>query len=775
MFRVKLLLTICLLFARASAASTEGEIECSFSVVISTKATTEVEAQLDAEIVANNALEPREAIRGLTTIPGKAKLKLPCATWNITVEAKDYWSTQKSVDESHRGELSFEIFPAGYLEAKLEPPSGYKVPKSAAISFYPTPNVESMRRAEHPRGASQCEIVDVRVSCLLPAVLLDYRIELPPYAPIYSWASQISHRKVTDLGTRKLVPGASVVGWVIDSNEDPVAEVGVALKQAIDSHLDGIPFEQLERLQERHFATTTSERGFFQLAGVPEGIYRISAEKEGFGKSRYHEDIAMVPTVELELSDRIIMAPPGTLQLRVDPKNDHMGLPWEVSLSAPLGQGYIGSFFEEKAPGVFEAAGLEEGNYGVTLFASDRSKWHEERVDIRMGQERVVDIKLPLIAIEGTVTRGDEAVEGQISFNQNVHAQNITMSIDEEGMFFGLLPSAGSYGVRWLPSDQPKTEVWVKTVDIEPGPFDIATVDIELPDTNLEGDVIFENGDPAPGATVTLLQDSRAADLSQGGSPLILNSGHMMSTNVEEDGSFKISGFAAGDIEVFARLSAEGDYIAYTTSPVRLNVMDSVEQPVLELVLRKSVIRGGMVWSDRGPLAGAVLHLWPDEVVNPESMYIKSAVTEPDGSFTFEMPESTRFVSVLLSAPGVGTRLLREPIEEGKLLMLEIDGASGTLNMNYEFAEKEGDFVGHYGILHKGGIFWASFIHRTLAVDQRPDRGVASFANFGAGEYGLCKYFLARELLRQGRDPSQHCVMGYLSPSGELDLVMLQN
>lgn len=732
---------------------------------------------LHAKIVARrlDTGEKDDSIAVDVEVPGEWRLTLPCSTWVLDVDDEHLWAADVTVDPSSANPIAFPVFPAGKIQVRLKPPRGGALPPKATARFFPTPKPKARRSTEGPEGSSTCSVADNNMTCKVPAGLFDFRIDLPPYVPLYSWASQVKHQEVTDWGSQTLTQGASLVGWVVNSDHEPEPDVQVVLSQSIESQLVWVPRDQLERLRGRQFSSTTNDRGFFQVKGVPEGVYNLAADKEGFVNTRHIGDIALVPTIETELDGPLMLNPPTSLEFQVEPPADHLGELWMLLLSPVIGRGFSGGSVTTEEPGVYHVNGIEEGEYRISLRASDGTKWHGETVDVPAGQHTVVQIKLDITFLEGSIRRGDEPVVGRVRFNNAYNVQKIEATIDENGEFYGILPSPGFYGVTWVDTEEPGAEVWIETIEIDPGPFDTATIEVELPDTRLAGEVVFESGEPAVGAVVRLGQEARHDDLMQSGSPYQNNGPRLMSAKADAEGYFEIEGFPAGTMTLFAELE-QGDHyvVAFSSSPITVNVQDGVESPQLTLTLRETVTRSGMLWSANGPIQGATIHLWPDEVVNYEPGFMDSAITDVNGAFSYTSPLDTRSMSALVYIPGLGTRLLREPIEDGKLLMLSVDGASGTLSFDCEYATQEGHEIGYCGLLYKGGIFHTGLIRSQVARTQNPANGPIVISNFGAGEYALCRHNPARRALQEGRDPSALCVKGYLAPQASLELTLPQ-
>ncbi len=116
--------------------------------------------------------------------------------------------------------------------------------------------------------------------------------------------------------TIELTLTGSIEGWVVNDNQDSLAQVIITTNPATES-------------------TTTDESGYFLLENIPVGDYTVRANKEG-----YREEIATLTVVEEEPSEAFIILsriPEGNIAPTAAhnpvPANGASGLPLSVDLS----------------------------------------------------------------------------------------------------------------------------------------------------------------------------------------------------------------------------------------------------------------------------------------------------------------------------------------------------------------------------------------------------------------------------------------------------------
>ncbi len=175
-----------------------------------------------------------------------------------------------------------------------------------------------------PKGEVPCS-VDAetrRISCEIPiGGPFDLALRAPGYASAYAW--DLVHRRDAPAKPPawRLARGGSVTGFVQASGRDlDPARCTVALEPVV-ADLQGSERE-VTQLEKRGASVHPDRRGFFQLADVAPGSYRIRAHQEG-----YTEAVAGPVTVakdeESSLGSPLELVRPFGLEVDVEPRDRH--------------------------------------------------------------------------------------------------------------------------------------------------------------------------------------------------------------------------------------------------------------------------------------------------------------------------------------------------------------------------------------------------------------------------------------------------------------------
>ncbi len=661
--------------------------------------------------------------------------------WSLRAEAPGYWSTEEIlVPGEHEGPLVLRLYPTARVTAPVEPPRHGAMPEEVELHF--EPDLDGDRGTSHPQGMIACPVSDAVARCEPPARRLDLRFAAPPYAPVYRLGVAMRPGEPVSLEPLEFTRGASVSGFVVTGSGDAAPE-----GTKVELRLPGTDDELPRSLRMLSFETTTRERGFFQLRGVRPGVYRLVAKAGGYAPARI-EPIETQPDLESVLDEPVVLHQPVRLEVAVAPARDPWGEPWRLRVAQldSDGEGTLGSLELEPAPDDSTWIGRElaPDAYRLTVLGSDDTRWLNERIEVS-GGEGPLHVEIPLVEIEGTVTRGDEPAPGRLWFGTSDGERRIVFEIDEEGQFGGRLAGPGRWRLEWVPPSGEDSGLRLEPVEIPDR--DRVALEIEIPDTEITGEVVDEQGQPVADARVRGFgQDEKLGPSS---------------TRTDEKGRFSIVGLEPGDYAVRAsRDEATSDMVPVTVDEGRT-------PPDLRLVLRERHALHGWVRSSGRPVAGARITAWPDLGSGP-GVSGHEAVSDPEGHFELEITGNPSAFNFLVIAPGFATRMTRLPLTSGDLVEIELDPVGGTLVLS---AAKT--LGGSAFLAHDGSFLPVLGFHR---IAQRNRRATSQgdtlvIADLEAGRYALCTGPGALAALR-GLEvpPSADCAEGVLTPHGRLAL-----
>jgi hypothetical protein len=674
------------------------------------------------------------------TVPGQRKLDLGLGIWRIQAEAAGYWSEEQvvSLKEGQENAVELLLFPTGLLRARIEMPRGMNVPGRLDVRFGPAPG--SKRKSGIPEGVIPCPVRADTWECPAPAGTLDLRLRGEGLVPLYRWGVSLEAGKILDLGVLAFRPGASVVGQVVNEAGLAVVDTPVELSPELLGALAEPSTGQ--RLQALSLTARTNERGFFQFEGVAPGTYAVTASGTGMALTRV-SPVLVREGLEAQILDPLVLARPVTVRVDLSPPVDPYGNVWKVRLlkesnaggaMGTAGQGIAGK------EGRWTQGGLAPGRYRLQILGDLESRWIDREIEVSAA-DPTVPIDIPVVEVQGRLRLGDDPLSGTLWFGGGTGARKIRFDADEDGEFEGFLPEEGTWPLD-LVSEEEGLRLALEPVEIRvPKGKRAAQVEIRVPDTTLEGEVVDESGRAVAGAVISFTGSRKVSEV-----------------NANDEGRFRIRGLKPPYAFVEAE---EGDR---TSGPVQALLEDGSKSPWLRLVLRANLEVRGRVTSAAGPVPGAEVMAWPSVGEVPFASD-DSAVTGPDGGFSLRFPAKTRSLALFVSAPGHAFHMARVSLESAQPLEIPIEGAGGKLVL-----DRPGP--GSSALLVHGGTFAPLPILAGWADRQRTeqsDPGKLVIPNVESGGYSLCRN--AGADLRQGKEPpSGICVSGVLAPNGELSL-----
>lgn len=742
----------------------EPDRECFVDVDVTVAGWSQGSDQIQATLTAGGSVGHPKELQFSLWVPGDVKLSLPCGPWEIRLEAQGYWGESKSTTTDSEV-LELDLLPSGVIMGRLSPPEGGEVPLAVETRFTALTLGDSLLDNTVRDGLAQCVVQGREFRCELPAGVADVRVHSTPYAPVYLWGTRLEAGEAKDVGLLQLVPGASLVGWVIDADGHSQENVHIEVHPPDPPQSGFLPDAQVtDHQNSRLFTAKTNERGFFQLLGLEEGSFDLKARKEGFAETTLSLGVTLVADLETELANPVVLYAPTVYEVSVDPPFDVWGESWDLRLLPPVQtMEKLGYIMTNLGNGNYRLEGADPGSYELKVRSSREKTWWSEDVQLHPGETTPRFVQISIVEVTGTVEFDDEPFPGRVGFRGRSYAV-IDLAIDEEGQFSGFLPSEGPYGVDVSPEDDPEQVISLKTELVEAGPSGVAKLALTVPGTRLEGEVVDGSGNPIGDVEVLAYgKSSNPTDYLEENGRLIRLKTFSSRTETASDGTFLFRGLAPEEYEVRAE-TRDGEM---TSRPERIRIIEDLEPSRLHLVLRSHRRVSGLVWSDSGPVPGAILTTWPDELKNIDQVSSpEMAMSDADGSFVFKIRDDFDSVNVMIYAPGYGLILRREVIPQDESLILHLEKAAGRLILDVP-PYRSGDVPRSYGVLHDGGFF-NYLVFRAALNKMQP--GAVELERVAPGIYSLCEYRSALAALSQGKDPSNFCVTGVVAPESDLVL-----
>lgn len=679
--------------------------------------------------------------------PGETVLDLEeGVAWQAVTDSPTLWSApQWFTPQPGMEAVTLRLYPATTVTGTLAPPPGEPIPAEVDFRLESSPSAPAPKA---PMTATKCPVEAGRFRCKVPVGRLDLRLRIPGYIPSYLWDVESGSGKPTDLGAFPLKAGSSVVGWVRTEDLKDVADAKVRLQpQSL-----GIPSERsrAEGLLAMALDAKTNPRGFFQLEAPP-GMYVATVTREGFAEVN-RPGIEVRPGMESQMQDPLVLVRPLTFRLTLEPPLGPSGKPWGVALEGI--DGWKGSMFKGIAnpEGAWEQAGLSPGRYRVSVTDGGEPRLLEE-AELAAGSTDF-HYSLDGVRVRGRIYLGREPLEAEMWFGGKSAPVRQHFHSDERGTFEGWLPKEGVWIVELVPG-QEGLQLRLPPVEIrKPAGKSYAPVELRIPDTRLQGEVVDERGQPVPQAQVMIKPLERMLPSF---------------ARTDEQGRFELRGLQPGLHFVHAE---EGES---ESGWFQATVDEEHETPSLRLVLQDRMTIEGLVTSSRGPVPGARI-LAKGELGETGAASGMEAVSGPAGEFTLKLPAGTHNVHLNVVAPGYATRMLKTQTGAGSVLEIPLEPAGGNLVL--DFGSQTSDRLKALGaglLAHNGTFVPLGTLFRWAQLQRAPqsDPHRLVVPNMEAGEYLVCLGDAAQTMVPRGLEPPPaECSRGYLLPLQELTLRM---
>ncbi len=490
--------------------------------------------------------------------------------------------------------------------------------------------------------------------------------------------------------------------------------------------------DSARRLAGLALETQPNEQGFFQFTGVPPGTYTVRAEHKDFALTE--DSIVVREGLGTELSRPLTLSPLATLTVQLDPTLDPFDRPWRLQLDSVAGSTRKGVADDS---GAWRQRGLPPGRWHLRVLGDQEGYWADQPIKIE-GGDQIAAVEVAVIAVEGLALQGKEPFRGTLWFGGVRGSRRVRFDPDEKGEFVGILPSEGEWEIQVEERSAGLDRLTLTPVTVRRRPGrSTARVEIQVPDTRLEGRVVDEAGQ---GVAATL-------NLFVGRRPSF--------ARTENDGRFRIRGLPAGLIMVQAESEER------TSEAQQVSLDEEHSTPEVTLVVRGRTVIRGIVRSARGPLPGAEIFLWPALEQAGMGAMVR-AISGPEGSFEIAISGGSRTVDILASAPGHGISLSRRSVPSSGPLVLDLETATGELELT--LAPGENGSLPQGLLVHRGAFVVAAFLSRWGTLDVETGRLLLPAVE--AGDWALCKNLAAvRDIAG-----SSVCTQGGLFPGSRLAL-----
>jgi hypothetical protein len=624
------------------------------------------------------------------------------------------------------------------------------------MAFSTTRQVDTSSEAGSIRnGSASCALAQGKLRCKLPATRLDLQVRARGFTPHYLWDVEVRDGTGADIGSFRLERGASISGFV---RRRDGSDVGDALVRLLAPG-ERAPILRGDRPEgapaRRPFEARTNRRGFFQLRTVPAGTFDLSAQAQDFAEVAV--PVHVFQDTEAALLEPVVLAPPATLALRLDPPVSPSGAPWRISVLRGEGRPGQAVLVPVVTSAVVSGSGewrrgsVAAGAYRVTVLDASEGKWLTTGVEVAEGQTAPIELGVPIRRVRGWVTLGKEPLRARLTFGGAYGATRVVLHANSEGQFLGSIPVDGRGTADVLVEcEDPSVHRTVTGLTVGAlGPGIESPLDIVLPDLRLRGTVVDEAGRPVKSAVITVSGDGSHA--------------REQKSNDDEKGEFRFEGLEAGAYVVSATARrAESNRVAVGIGG------DAAPEPV-RLVLRPtSQFVVGVVSKEAVPVPGARVFCLPKG-----GGVAPILRTDADGRARVNVAADVSEVMLAVGAAGFSHRMLRAAVPESGELRVSLDRSGGTLRL--EVPPKVDGPLG-VQLLHEGSYLSPLYFAEWAAMfGGEIDRGRGTFVipQMDPGGYALCHGTSASEIaaLLSGPLPAgPRCVEGTLQPGSELQL-----
>ena len=636
------------------------------------------------------------AVQRAVPVPGTIDWALPsAAVWQIEVAAAGLWAAPVLLPPG-ADEARVELWRTGRVGGMLLPPQDGPPPREIRLRFVSSRRLSS---GPVPPTTTVCPVEHTRFTCEVPAGAdLDLRIKVEGFASRFFWHRRVAPGEELSLGPVPLVRGGSVAGWVAGEDGGPPAE-GQPI-EVILSPAEGVAAGEAVG-DERGETAALDAQGFFQVVGVMPGRYVAKASAAG-GLRAESLPLTVLPDRDSELIEPLVLRPPLAALVRVSPAAEPAGGAWRVDLQPEGRTVAVPRSGRTDAAGEWRTDGLTAGRYLVVVRDARGRRLHVGSAEID-ADESLVEIEIERVEVVGRVWLGDRPLAARVILGGRNGAVSLSFESDEEGRFTGWVPREGPWRVDVVAGEPP---VFRRLVDVaieRPRGQRVARVEIRLPDTLLEGEVVDADGRPVGEATLLALQVPALEPL--------------LDRRVR-GGRFALRGLAPGTY----RLEAVSGSLEEHVRSEAVDVILAEEAPYAHarLVLAPPLVVEGQVTSAWGGVPAAEVFARPLDQP-PHTLGI-SATSDHEGRFRLRLPPGTQRADLEVMAPGYAfAPFPGVGIDPQRPLALRLDETAGdlVLDLDRPWAQSPYPIVEHNGHAIGSGLLGEWMRRNGLSSDGR--------------------------------------------------------
>lgn len=737
------------------AASTVAPAPARVEVELSVPAQEKVELAAGTAKVKLRRMQQEGLIEAESSIPGTTRFSVTMGeTLELRVEAPGFWAPSRIVQVEEPSMLvALDLRPTAIVVAQAAVPQGHSIPEKLEVRFESAPDAPKPLDGEH---SVRCPLTDGQLQCEIPAGSLDLHFRAPGFITIHRWGTDLHPHREKKLAALVLRPGASIVGRVEASGEDFDPQ---AVEVELVTTRGGLALDDVRRPGALDRKVRANVRGFYELTDVPPGSYTVVTRHPGYAPGRL-KTVVVQEGVEVELRT-LELGRPRSLEAHLAPPTDPFGRPWRLKL---LQSGGLPNTWADAGEGTTDEQGVVRLSDLIPtmhrLQVLDRrgAVWHTAMIEL-LEPTTLLKVELPFERLEARVTLAGEPLEARVIFRGIEDGKAIARDSDEDGKVYVFLPEREEPWTVDVESEQPKVRARVEGVRVEKKPGDPwAKAEIEVPDTQVFGVVMDEQGRPLPGALVSIAgPEPRASEQVQA---------------TGSNAQFELRGYPAGLWKLEASYWENPDEPSLSAPLTEILVMEEVPAgPVRLIARREQILRGQVVSPDGVGIPGTLVVAGLEQ---PERLTrsIQHRAAGLDGRFTLRLPAGTPAVQLQVFPPGFTAHQVRVALPRTEPLVLPAETDGGTLIVRWTDVERATESLKSKLLLFGEFVYYNPFLDMWAGMHEMAGERRLVVPNLEPGTYSAC-LDLDASVMDTGRLPlglEGRCVSGNLSPLGELVL-----
>lgn len=629
-------------------------------------------------------------------------LDLSAGQWNVSLRGDGCWAQETLLAVPFSSVLDLDVYKRAAIAGVVRVEEGDELPKTVGARLFSTSDSREIARA-------QCPVDRDRFVCSVPAGEFDIQLRATAHISHFFLKRAIVADRATEVGTLLLRKGASIVGRVQPSSRSLPLDHAIVMAQ---------PMPEASRAVAMTAATILSasvdDRGFFHVAGIAPGQYRLSAHQKGLISTS--TIVKVVNDMQAELESPILLSRPQALVVLISPPQSPDGKPWRVALSEYDNSRHTEdvSSTASDVTGRAEFPALRPANYRVSVGPETGGVWVNRDLDLGSAPASL-SIDLPSARVRGVIRWGERLLESKLTFGGRNGVLKIETTSNALGEFEAILPSSSEN--HWtvnIESKVPRISRDVR-VSVPETPDERNALRIDIPGTTMQGKVVDETG------------AGRAAIVS-----VVATDGAMVQVPTEKSGDFEVAGLDAGKYRVQAESSwfdSKGAHLAYS-APSAIALDDLLDN--VSITVRERVDLRGRVTSPYGVVPYASVWALPTDT---ESLISVRHTTATDGTFTIALPPNTHEVDFGVAAAGLGIRFFHATVSSAPM-NVELNHSVGALRLLLPADRSEWS---QYRIVHAGAALPIMAVFPFGASDWSQDHVSVLFDAMEVGTYRLCR------------------------------------